>query len=600
MCGVGAILAYRGGQADRRALSGLNDAMAARGPDGDGVWLSADGRAGLAHRRLSIIDLSAAAAQPMRLVQGDLAIAYNGEIYNFRALRDGLIAEGARFETESDTEVLLHLYRRDGAAMLERLRGMFAFALWDGARGGMLLARDPLGIKPLYVADDGRTLHAASQVKALLAAAGPAIDTAPDPAGHAGFWLWGSVPEPHTLYRGIRALPAGHRQWIDADGPRPPEAYFDLAATLAGAEPAAQAPDLRAALRDSVRHHLVADVPVGVFLSAGRDSAAVAALAAELLAEAGAPALRTLTLRFEEFAGTAADETPLAEAVAAALGTAHTTDTVRAADFAAARDALLRDMDQPSIDGVNVWFVARAARAAGLKVALSGIGGDELFGGYDTFRQVPRLVRAMRPLAAVPGLGRGFRAVAAPLLAAAGDRAPGKLAGLIELGGRPESAYLLRRGLFMPWELPAVMDPEMARDGWRTLAPMAGLAALCAAAASDRLRITGLETAQYLRNQLLRDADWAGMAHGVEIRTPLVDASLLRGLLPALSGPCPPGKADLAATPATALPAALLARPKTGFAIPVRDWLADTGDRAGGRGLRGWARQVMASFDAAA
>ncbi len=596
MCGLGAIFAYGGGPADRRELTALCDAMAARGPDGDGVWLSPDGRAGLAHRRLSIIDLSDDAAQPMTQADGDLAISYNGEIYNFRALREDLVADGVTLRSESDTEVLLALYRREGAGMLRRLRGMYAFALWDGAKGGMLLARDPLGIKPLYVANAGGVVRAASQVKALLAAARPALDTAPDAAGHAGFYLWGSVPEPHTLYRGIRALPAGHSQWIDGSGPQPPQAHFDLAGAIAAARPEDMNADLPVLLRDSIAHHLVADVPVGVFLSAGRDSATVAALAAEQLAAAGAPTLRTLTLRFDEFAGTAADETPLAESVAADLGTDHVTDTVRAADFAAARDALLADMDQPSIDGVNVWFVARAARRAGLKVAMSGIGGDELFGGYDSFRQVPRLAGTMAPLAAVPGLGRGFRMAAAPLLAALGGRVPGKAAGLIELGGRPATAYLLRRGLFMPWELPAVMDPEMAREGWETLAPLAGLAALWEAGRSDRIRMTGLETAQYLRNQLLRDADWAGMAHGIEIRTPLVDAVLLEALLPALAGPNPPGKADLAAAPARPLPEALLARPKTGFAIPVRDWLMADGGAAVGRGLRGWAQQVMAAF----
>ncbi|MEX2643224.1 MAG: asparagine synthase (glutamine-hydrolyzing) [Acetobacterales bacterium] len=600
MCGIGAIFAY-GPDApavEPRALDALGDAMAARGPDAEGTWRSANGRAGLAHRRLSIIDLSDAAAQPMVAAGGDeLAIAYNGEIYNYPALRAELETGGVRFASDSDTEVLLHLYRRDGTGMFCLLRGMYAFALWDGARGGMLLARDPLGIKPLYLADDGGTVRAASQVRALLAAARADIDTAPDAAGQAGFWLWGSVPEPHTLYRGIRALPAGHWQWIDGRGAAPAAAHFDLAGVLSAASTAPQAAlDLRAALLDSVRHHLVADVPVGVFLSAGRDSATIAALATECLAEARAPTLRTLTLRFEEFAGTAADESPLAGEVAAAYGTAHRTETVRAADFAAGRDALLASMDQPSIDGVNVWFVARAARAAGLKVAMSGIGGDELFGGYDSFRQVPRLARLMRPLAAIPGVGRGFRLVTAPLLRSLSSRIPAKTAGLIELGGTPHGAYLLRRGLFMPWELPRLMDPEMARVGWETLAPLSALADVTAATDSDRLRVTGFETAQYLRNQLLRDADWAGMAHGVEIRTPLVDATLLQAVLPALAGPAPPGKSDLAAAARPSLPASLLGRPKTGFAIPVRDWLMGERENGTERGLRGWAREVMAAF----
>jgi asparagine synthase (glutamine-hydrolysing) len=592
MCGINGIFAHGADAppADLAALRRTRDRMAARGPDGAGEWVSADGRVALGHRRLSIIDLRSVADQPMRDDSGALTVVFNGEIYGYRDLRAELAADGAVFRTESDTEILLHLWRRRGPAMLDRLRGMYAFALWDADAQSLFLARDPYGIKPLYVADDGRTLRFASQVKALLAGGG--VDTAPDPAGHAGFFLWGSVPEPWTLHRGIRALPAGGALLLRRGGRPEPRRHFDLTATLrdagpAPADPAARAELLRAALADSVRDHLIADVPVGVFLSAGLDSTTIAGLAAET----GTARLRTLTLGFEEFRGGANDETALAAEVAALYATDHETRWIRGGEFAAARAALLDAMDQPSVDGVNTYFVARAAREAGLKVALSGLGGDELFASYPSFRQVPRLARALAPLRPLAPLGGALRALAAPLAAAVTSP---KYAGLLEYGTGVAGAYLLRRSLFMPWELPRVLPPELARAGIEELGTLAALDATIDGVGDPRLQVSLLESAWYMRNQLLRDADWAGMAHSLEIRTPLVDTGLLRRIAPLLAaGAAAPGKRAMADAPRRKLPAAILDRPKTGFVVPVRDWIAAPG---GERGLRGWARQVHAAF----
>ena len=349
---------------------------------------------------------------------------------------------------------------------------------------------------------------------------------------------------------------------------------------------------LRAALADSVRDHLVADVPVGVFLSAGLDSTTIAALSAESGAE-----LRTLTLGFEEFRGGPNDETVLAAEVARGLGARHETRWIRGAAFAAARDDLLAAMDQPSIDGVNTYFVARAAREAGLKVALSGLGGDELFASYPSFRQIPKLVRALAPLRFLSPLGGALRALAAPVVAA--TTSP-KYAGLLEYGTSVAGAYLLRRSLFMPWELSTVLPPEMARAGLAELATVERLAATLDGVREPRLQVSLLESAWYMRNQLLRDADWAGMAHSLEIRTPLVDVALLRAVAPLLgAGAAAPDKRAMADTPRRKLPAAVLDRPKTGFVVPVRDWIAGGGAGGGERGLRGWARQVHAAFGGA-
>lgn len=580
MCGIAAIYSHAADQpsADAGQLARMALAMAKRGPDGQGVWSGGDGRVLLGHRRLSIIDLSETGAQPMVAADGETAIVFNGEIYNFRTLKTRLEAQGARFRSESDTEVILEAYRREGPAMLASLRGMFALAIWDGRAGGMLVARDGLGIKPLYIADDGKTVRVASQVKALLAGGG--IDTSPDPAGHAGFFLWGHVPEPHTLYRGIRALAPGMWEWWGKDGQRRSGRFFDLAAELRRPQPVAGV-DLRAALEDSVAHHLIADVPVGLFLSAGRDSTTLAAMASRR-----APGrLLSVTLAFKEFEGTDRDEAPLAELAAHHFGTDHTTRRIPGADFATNRDLILADMDQPTIDGINVWFVARAAAQCGLKVALSGLGGDELFAGYDNFRTIPRMAHMLAPFGRIPWLGRGLRALTADAAKRLGRP---KLAGVLEYGTSTADAYLLRRGLFMPWELGEVMDPDMAAAGLDALAPRLGLAGAAQGMADDTLTVSALEMQFYMRNQLLRDADWAGMAHSLEIRVPLVDTALLRAVLALHAGGHAPTKADMAACAEPALPPAILHRPKTGFFVPVAQWLGESS-------LRGWAKRVHAA-----
>ncbi|MCZ8310059.1 MAG: asparagine synthase (glutamine-hydrolyzing) [Magnetospirillum sp.] len=582
MCGIAGAFAYgANAPALREAeLRAMRDAMALRGPDGTGEYFSIDGRLALGHRRLAIVDLRSVADQPMRLAGSGLHIVFNGEIFNYQALRDELTAQGAVFETASDTEVLLHLYARDGVAMLGRLRGMFAFAIHDAAKGEMFLARDAFGIKPLYIADDGGTLRFASQVKALLAS--DRVDRRPNPAGHAGFFLWGHVPDPHTLYRGISALPAGHFAIVDARGMRKPAPFFDLCAALSAR--GAPAMDLRAAVVDTVRHHMIADVPVGVFLSAGIDSTVLAGIAAET----NASQLDTVTLGFDTFRGSANDETALAEEFAAARGTRQHTVWIDRAHFSAARDALFAAMDQPTVDGINTYFVAEAAKQVGLKVALSGLGGDEIFAGYPSFAQIPKLVRQAAPF--------GFMGPAVRLATQdwIGRIASPKYAGLLEYGGTFEGAYLLRRALYMPWEIAKLLPRGMAEEGLAELGYPDTLDRGLGAASSDRLKVSALEIANYMRDRLLRDSDWAGMAHSVEIRVPFVDPVFLANALPHLAHA---GKRDLAATPKPPLPDALRDRPKTGFVVPVREWLVGAGDRHGHlRGLRGWANHVYSTF----
>src|SRR5437762_4421032 len=255
MCGIAGVYAYHyaANPVDVDELCRIRDHMAARGPDGAGLWSSEDQRVGLANRRLAIIDLSETGSQPMVSADGKVIVTFNGEIYNYRALRRELEVRGHVFRTQSDTEVLLHLYAARGPEMVRDLRGMFAFGLWDTERRGLLLARDPYGIKPLYYSDDGWTLRFASQVKALIA--GGQVSTSPEPAGWAGFLLFGSVPEPFTMYQEIRAVPAGTVVSVDATGPSEPSRYFSIAEIFQRAEHRApsEEPELEARVRTAVR-----------------------------------------------------------------------------------------------------------------------------------------------------------------------------------------------------------------------------------------------------------------------------------------------------------------------------------------------------------
>jgi asparagine synthase (glutamine-hydrolysing) len=579
MCGIAGIYAYHTAATivDPSEIARISDRMAPRGPDGKGAWVSVDGRIGLGHRRLSIIDLSQAASQPMSSADGKHVVTFNGEIYNFRILRQLLEKKGCVFRTQSDTEVLLHLYANEGDAMVRHLRGMFAFGLWDAEKRALLLARDHYGIKPLYYAVDNGTLRFASQVKALLA--GGRISRAVEPAGWVGFYLFGSVPEPYTIYRQIRAVPAGTTLWVDSAGVHEPKRYFSVAQVYRQVESCPRRPsglelrhEIADALLESVRHHLVADVPVGAFLSAGVDSGALTGL----MRDAGQDDIQTVTITFEEFRGKHCDEAPLAESVARHYGTRHTTRLVTQREFMDDLPRILEAMDQPSVDGVNTWFVSKAARELGLKVAVSGLGGDELLGGYSTFLHLPRRVRILAVPACMPGSGRAFRRLMTRIAAIAPGVHP-KIAGLLELGGSYAGSYLLHRGLFLPWELPAVLeDRDLVRDGLTRLQPINLIREVLTPAPRAAFgKVAALESSLYMRNQLLRDTDWTSMAHSVEVRVPFVDARLLQRIAP-FTGTIPFGsaKAYLSVSPKTALPPSILNRRKTGFGIPLEAWLA--------------------------
>ncbi len=569
MCGIcGALQEQPAGGATSRSLleqavSRMNAALLHRGPDDGGTWLDTAGRLALGNRRLAIIDLSPAGHQPMADAGGEVVVTYNGEIYNFQELRAELAAAGYPFRGRSDTEVILALYLREGRAMVRRLRGMFALALWDGRTQRLILARDRLGIKPLYYTrQHGRWIFA-SEIRALRASG--LVPGRLNHAALAAYLRLGSVPGPMTILSDVEELPPA--SMLVVDGERAAiERYWEIPAPQRdGGDPVAAARGLRDRLRDSVARHLISDVPLGVFLSGGIDSGAIVAM----MREAGHSEIRTFSITFPE---AEYDEGADASRVAARYGTRHTAWQVRGEDVAADLDRVIAAMDQPTVDGLNTYFVSRATRASGTIVALSGLGGDELFCGYPSFRLAPRLLAWQRAVSRAGPL----RPVLSAALAVAPSQRSAKLRE--SLAGAPDirSAYLAVRGLLSRGEAASLLAPGPLREAVRELDAAAALGALAPDLPGDPVSDIGvLELRGYMHNQLLRDTDVMSMAHSLEVRVPFLDHVLVEfaSSLPLhLRANGRPPKWLLLQALGDSLPPQATG-PKRGFTFPLGVWM---------------------------
>lgn len=557
MCGIAGILAADAGiERHTRALDAMLCGVRHRGPDDEGVWMSPRGHAGFAHTRLSIIDLTSAGHQPMSTADGRLTITFNGEIYNFAELKRSLEQRGAAFRTKTDTEVILKAYELDGVECLNQLRGMFALALWDERERTCLLARDRFGIKPLYYhAIDGR-LAFASEVNTLLASR--LVPSELDPEGLYGYFLTGTVPEPHTLLKDVRCLDAGTAlMW--QDGKHTSRRYWNL--TFTNRVSGDDAVDLtRRALIDSVAHHFVSDTPVGIFLSGGIDSTAIVALAHE----AGQRDLHTFSLAFP---GQPNDEGPTARRTAQHFSTTHFEWAIDAAIGRELFAGFLRASDQPSIDGLNTFAVSKFARERGMKVVLSGLGGDELFGGYPSFARVPRLHSWHRRL----GVLGPLRSIAGQQLAQrASDPRLRRIGDLLTQPPDLGRAYQVFRGVFTRPEAAALVERYTGtvvstNSSLETDDQIQDPTALDA--------ISRLELGRYMRNQPLRDSDTMSMAWGLELRVPFLDGPLVETIstIPADVRLQPGKRLLLQAVPE--IPSWVACQPKRGFLFPFEQWL---------------------------
>ncbi|MEO8440390.1 MAG: asparagine synthase (glutamine-hydrolyzing) [Spartobacteria bacterium] len=527
MCGIAAHLTFA---AEATPLD--LQLIAHRGPDAAGEWTSADRHFWLGNTRLAILDLSPTGAQPMVDPTTGNVIVVNCEIYNHRTLRSEL--EGAEWRGTSDTETLLLGYARWGHQLLDRIKGMFAFAIYDHARQELFVARDRLGIKPLYYSLDQDGLRLASEVRMLLKS-GSAVT----PASLAAYLQWGACPEDHLLYPGIRVLPAGHAMTIGNSGQ--PQIWRYWPAKKKFASPTEAAPQtIRSLLETAVEEHLLSDVAVASFLSGGIDSSIVTALAAQRLGRR----LETFSVGFAvaEF-----DESTIALEVAERYGTTHQRLQLSEDEVIESVAQAVAHLDLPSVDAINTYIVSRTVAGRGVKVALSGLGGDELFGGYPSFRDVPRLQWLARiPPPLRPALG--------PRLA---DLPNDSSAGALAQWRRRFFTAAMLREAGLPNESTALECPVDLPD--------------------DFARISWAELTGYMRSMLLRDSDQMSMAVSLELRVPFLDHELVEYVLglPAAEKKRYGGtKGLLVEACRDLLPPSVYRRPKAGFALPMQTWMA--------------------------
>ena len=565
MCGIAGVM-RRGGAITPDPSAALGAALAHRGPDGRGVWQSPARDALLVHTRLAIIDPGPSGAQPMATADGRHQLVFNGEVYNYRELRGSLEARGERFTTGSDTEVLLRLLACDGPAALALVRGMFALGWWDTESRALVVARDRFGIKPLYVAVTPQSIAFASEIHALVSSG--LVEPAIDPAGVLGYLEWGTVPPSLTYLAGVDSLAAGSWLRWSQDGGQVQRRFADVASVYARPLTGASEQDLRdraaTAVQQSVAAHLVADVPVGVFLSGGIDSSAILSAAVE----AGASGINTYTVRFDD----RSSEHEYAALVASAFGATHHELVLDPSRIAADLPQILARLDQPTFDAVNSYYVSAAVAKTGIKAVLSGAGGDELFGGYPSFERLPAALRWKRRLQPLVPAMTPIGSAVLP------ERLTSRWQHFMSGNGRMDAAYRTQRGLFMPAEIERLAGPAL-RDRWTPAAErLADAESLLFDGAASTLEgdVARLETRVYLGSQLLRDLDVMSMAHGLEVRVPFVDHLLLDTIWPDL-GAHPSlmrNKRLLHETLARPLPREAVHRPKQGFTLPFAQWMA--------------------------
>jgi asparagine synthase (glutamine-hydrolysing) len=582
MCGIAGVIG-RAAAPNRDALRRMNDAMAHRGPDGDGYWESPLDDRGfgvmLAHRRLSILDLTPAAAQPMVDAVTGHVLVFNGEIYNYVELRTRLVAEGQAFQSTGDTAVMLRVVSLHGPQAIRRLRGMFAFALWDPATRRLLLARDPLGIKPLYFArnpDAGGewSLIFASEVRAILASrllGKPRLN----PHTPASVAWNGFMVTPDTAIVGVESVWPGQFRVFDLLGKEQLSEHYWAVPQVDMASPIGES-ELAQVLEESVHLHLASDVPLGVFLSGGVDSATVANLAHKT----SRTPVHTFTLAFEE---QEYNEGDIARRIASAIGTQHREVVLTEQQFIAQLDAALDSLDQPTFDGLNSYYMSQAVREAGFKVALVGTGGDELFGGYTSFRDLPALLRWSKRANWVPrGVVRRLAKLVSSVLQPIGGAVPpqtrwAKLPEMVRCGDDLLALYQLAYALFLPnfqRQLVSGALAEIIPDGLPVDMRSRLLDETCSR--SPLSAISVLEQRLFLGERLLRDTDATSMAASIELRLPLVDQVLFENVnrLNDRERYYPLRKKSvLRRIGLRGLDPALFERPKTGFVLPYDRWL---------------------------
>jgi asparagine synthase (glutamine-hydrolysing) len=550
MCRIAGLVTNRlRGDELKRLVNVMCHTLQHGGPDDAGLYCNADSRVAFGHRRLSIIDLSANGHQPMADAKLKAWITFNGEIYNYRELKTELQQLGATFNTGTDTEVIIQAYLHWGTSSFSKLRGMFAFALYDTISEAVYLVRDTTGIKPLYYyAGDGQ-LSFASEIRAFKAAG---IATTEDTRWPVWLLAFGHIPEPYTTLKNVLSVPKGHFLCLNKNGAYTITSYNQAVAGNYITDIQTAQSGISQHLKIAINRQLIADAPIGVFLSGGIDSSLLALLANEERKQ-----LKTISILFNE---KEYDERKYQNAVLDKLSGENFTHLVKQQDFEEHFPQILTAMDMPTTDGINTWFISKYAHEDGLKTVLSGVGADELFGGYPSFSRIKYM---------------GYLKMLPPVLFSASKIfSASRYKKLAYLAHNNSIAnYLFLRGLYAPTDIAQLIDidtTEVNNILFNTInTPDLG--------APNKLQAAWLETNLYMQNQLLHDTDIMSMSHGLEVRVPFLDEDLQRYVSqidPAIRFDDHQPKKILIDTFKNLLPETVWNRPKMGFSFPLQQWMA--------------------------
>jgi asparagine synthase (glutamine-hydrolysing) len=571
MCGITGVINFNKKKINaRNCVEKINNYQRSRGPDGDSIWSSNDNLITFGHTRLSIIDLSNEGVQPFISYDQNYVITYNGEIYNYKELKNFLIKKNVKFKSNSDTEVILESYKYWGIDFLEKIRGMYAFCIFDIKKRNIILARDPFGIKPLYYSEINSVFYFASQAKSLLQIEN--IDNETSKKAIINYFLWGNINEPDTIYENIKVLKRGSYLIINSEGSKNFHEFANLKEEILKNElkffkkDADAADYLKEILIETVKYHQVSDVPVSYLLSSGIDSTTILNNVNETSNSSA------LTVDFNQI-----NESNIAIKIAKEKKIPHKIKKFNTNNAKELIETFFQKMDNPTNDGFNNFIISKLANDEASKVIISGIGGDEFFCGYPSFKRIPLIVKGINVLPNSKILGNLFTGKFYNFLKK--NKFNTKYSGLYNYGNSIQNAFFLQRCLFLPHEIYDEIKYYMTEkeffETFEEIDLFTQLKKDISGISNEKLKIMYLEIKYYLCSKLLIDADWTSMSNSVEMRVPFVDWFFFKKIIPILNSNIKIDKKFLLKTCDTNLRKELEERPKTGFMIPHETYLKD-------------------------
>ena len=569
MCGISGVFNYLDKRIDSKSIiTKITEIQRSRGPDDEGLWVSECKKVSFGNNRLSIIDLSKNGKQPFISMDENFVITFNGEIYNYKEIRKELIAKNINFKSHSDTEVIIESYKYWNLEFLKKLRGMFAFALWDLKKKKLILARDPFGIKPLYYSNKNGVYYFASQVKSLLTIND--ISSNKSPAGIVNYYLWGNMQEPNTLYKDIKSLEKGTCIIIDEGGNTDIFKFADIKKEITNSKTLNLKNQndaisyLKEIVEETVKYHQVSDVPVTFLLSSGIDSSTIVASVKE---KENCSAL-TFDLDNKDIA---TNEKLLAKKTALINNISHNVGKISDNEIKEITNSFYKKMDLPTNDGLNNFLISHVAKKNGAKVIVSGVGGDEFFFGYPSFKRIPAINNFYKYIPKIKSVDAFFKSTVYNFLKK--NILNTKYSAIYDYGRNLETAFLLQRSLFLPHEIKEFLASNVFKSGLEELNILENLKQDIKNIKESKLSIMYLEIKYYLCSKLLNDLDWTSMSHSIEMRTPFVDWFFFKKLIPLLKSNININKHSLLDSVNDKIPKELYSRKKTGFGIPHKNYL---------------------------